>query len=124
VSVSASAQKETHKQKPVFQAAVEVEDEALAAVLSVTPESSITCGSRRERRRKLTRRSQYSRPPRGRGRGPGCSTVNSLFLEDGSNQAVKVAAATSFNSINQSAQLSLSEEGSYGIETSLYLQSV
>jgi hypothetical protein len=44
VSVSASAQKETHKQKPVFQAAVEVEDEALAAVLSVAPESSITCG--------------------------------------------------------------------------------
>jgi hypothetical protein len=35
VSVPASAQKETYKQKPVFE----------TAVLSVAPESSITCGS-------------------------------------------------------------------------------
>jgi hypothetical protein len=50
-----------------------------------------------------------------------CKGFPGLFLEDGSNQAVKVPAASSFNSRNESARLSLSGGGSHGFETSLYL---
>jgi hypothetical protein len=45
VSVSANAQKETYKQKLVFEIAVGVEAAVEAAVLSITPKSSITCVS-------------------------------------------------------------------------------